>query len=156
MKIQDKETYDKLLFIFQGNQQAAQLMSMISFVVEIWDDLIDKDEPVNDWQINTAFRFCLIDIPGNPVYQSCPVELRALIMNGILGFHDANKLVKGNTDDQIRSYQIRLEINRIANYLAYKIGGEEWAIEVGADICRMYEEPVNEYLKEHDTKVEES
>lgn len=55
---------------FKGDKSAAVLVSSIIVLVNIWDDLIDKDHPVTNTEINAAFFCALSEIPQNPFFAS--------------------------------------------------------------------------------------
>jgi hypothetical protein len=51
---------------FGGNTDALNLFHHLVELIHIWDDLIDKDKPVSDEQINKAFLIALVYMPSNP------------------------------------------------------------------------------------------
>lgn len=146
---EQEELIKKLLKYLKGNTDAVRFCIDIAFIAHVWDDLIDKDNPRTDNDINNAFKAALIDIPSNPFYLANISDLRPLMYNAILQWQDANKLEKdGNHHDKHMAYMLRASIVQIFSYCAFLCGGSEWAEEVGPDIRRVYEEDLFEYLKE--------
>jgi len=140
----------KLMFFLKGNLDAVRLCLDLVFIAHLWDDLIDRDRERSKEDINTAFRIALCDIPGNPFFFDHIGEFKTLIMNVILQWQDANALeTKPESDHDLHmAYMLRAGLIQIISYCAYLIGGPEWIAQVGPDIRRLYEEPLNEYMKE--------
>jgi len=140
---------DKLMRFFKGNTDAVNLCVNLTFVCHLWDDLYDGDRQRTPQEISDAFRVALFDIPTNPFYIAYGLHLKPLILNAILCWQDANILeVSSNPHDQHLAYGLRAAFLQIFNYCAYLIGGSEWAREVGPDIRRIYEEPLQDFTQE--------
>ena len=126
-----------LLYAYKGNTDAIALVLMIAEISHIWDDLIDKDKLVCDAQINRAFAIALLELPRNPYYQSHHIELLPVMTTGVLNWLTANKYEK-NTDTEAHAlaHVMRYGIADIALFIAYLIGGQEWAEVVSPELRR--------------------
>lgn len=143
-----QEALNKISYFLQGNQAAIDYVLGLNYVVELWDDLVDRDKERSDDEINAAFRISLLDIPTNPFFCQHAGQLVPLQRHIYLAWHDSNVLAKGNEHDRHMAFMLKQELTRIVNYCAWIIGGDAWARMVGADISRMFEEPLDAYMKE--------
>ena len=140
---------EKLMFFLKENIAAVHFCINLTYIAHVWDDLYDQDKARTGKDISDAFRVALVDIALNPFYLEHLTDFRPLMMNAILQWQDANNLEKTGTDhDQHMAYMLRASFLQIFNYCAYLVGGPEWAAHVGPDMRRLYEEPLNEYMKE--------
>lgn len=145
---QQRQLAEKLNYFFKGELDAVRLCLDLLYVAHIWDDLIDKDRPRHDNEINTAFRIALFDIPSNQFYFQNQGALKTLILNGILQWQDSNILEKGSEHDQHLAWMLRDGFLDIFSYCAYLIGGPEWVAQIGPDLRRVNEETIESYIKE--------
>jgi hypothetical protein len=140
---------EKLMFFLKENIAAVHLCMNLTYIAHLWDDLYDNDRTRTGKEINDAFRIALVDIPLNPFYLEHLTDFRPLMMNAILQWQDANNLENpGSEHDKHMAYMLRASFLQIFNYCAYLVGGPDWAAQVGPDMRRLYEEPLNEYMKE--------
>lgn len=137
-----------LEYCLKGDIWAVKLCIDLFEIAQVWDDLIDRDNNVNDDKINEAFIKALVELPSNPFYYEHIVELKTLVMNVILQWLDANVLEKGSFRDKIMAYMLRAGIYQVFNYCAYLVGGIEWAKKIGPDMRRLYGETLKDFLKE--------
>lgn len=131
-------TVERLTVLFRGNSDAARLVTQLASICDVWDDLIDKDNPIQDADINRAFWISLVDLPANPAYQRFFHSIHPIIANGILNWYAANKFERGGTEQElIHAYVMRGAILDVALILAYLIGGAEWAEAVSPELKMM-------------------
>lgn len=138
-----------MLHAFKGNQAAVDYVLAISRVVDVWDNLIDKDVPVSDEQINSAFFALMVEIPSNEFFLACREKLLPLHVTGIANWLIANRMEKS---DEIRSLEIahviRYSIADVAVMAAVLCGGYQWAEEIGPELrMRSQRSDFNEYMK---------
>lgn len=105
---------NKLNDWFAGNQSALDLYERLVFIAHTWDDLIDRDKPVGNDAINELVCNLLLYLPGNTFYRQYEVELRALILVGIVGYLTANRIEQDLVNPD--GHQIEL-----AHYLRYAV-----------------------------------
>lgn len=71
---------------------AVWYLESIFSIMHTWDDLIDKDHPICDDNVNTAFTLALVGIASNPFYTRFAAELQPLLSVVILDWLAANEM----------------------------------------------------------------
>ena len=79
----DEDRIRRLQAILLGNRDAAVFVAMVFRVFHAWDDLIDKDVPITDAEINMAFYLAMVQIPRNPFFRANFAELSPIISQAI-------------------------------------------------------------------------
>jgi hypothetical protein len=77
--------------VFNGDQHAFSLAYSIILLTNIWDDLIDQDQPVTRTQINSAFYCALSEIPQNPFFARHRDYLQPLMDMMMVSYFCANE-----------------------------------------------------------------
>lgn len=132
----------------RGEPDAAAFLTGLHRIVDIWDDLIDKDKPVDDAAINAAFYAALVAIPRNPFYRAHFALLSPLIESAIIDWHTANALEKTGGDDLRTAHALRCAGYSVLIMCARIIGGVEWAEEVSLEL-RSGQSDWAEYAEKH-------
>jgi hypothetical protein len=117
----------------RGHKQAIAMVLMVHEIVELWDDLIDKDKEIEPADINRAFRTALIELPRNPFYQDNFAALNTLIESAIFDWHTANTFEAAKTNLET-AFGLRCTIQSVTVITARIIGGNEWAQTVSNEI----------------------
>lgn len=138
-----------MLYAFKGNQAAVAFVLMLVRVADVWDNLIDKDAPVSDKDINDAFCILALEMPKNAFYRDHVDELLPVLETGILNWMAANALERNC--DSGRSIEIahviRYGIADVALLVASICGGREWAEDVVPELrLRSQKSDLNEYI----------
>jgi len=108
-----------------GNQSALEMCRILNYICHLWDDLIDKDKPRTDKDINLAFRFMLFDLPVNQFYRDNQAILQPLLLSTIMQYQTANILErKQSFPCRIAAYSMRNEMLHIFGMCIYIIGGQ--------------------------------
>jgi len=76
---------------FGGNQDALNMFRLFVDLSHIWDDLVDKDNPVSDDRINHAFLCCLVYLQANPFYRSIQEQVLPMWISVVSAYDTANK-----------------------------------------------------------------
>lgn len=119
----------------RGDKDAIALVLAVHDVVEVWDDLIDKDVEVCPEMINAAFYAALVTIPRNRFYQAHFELLNPIIESAILDWHTANALEnRKNGDDLHTAYVLKCTGQSLTVLCARIIGGVSWARAVNLNI----------------------
>lgn len=140
---------DKLLEFVRGDREAFAFLMDVYDIVEIWDDLIDKDKPVDDVVLNATFYRALITLPRNPFYHKHFLDLNPVFEAAILDWYTANALEKtGVTEHLYTSYGLRRGVQMLAIMAARIIGGVEWANKVSFDMGSTGDQTWAEYASE--------
>lgn len=122
------------LHAYKGNEEAWRLTMALTYVVGLWDDLIDRDREISDDQAHRAMWAALVEIPGNVFYREYYAELGPLVRASIEAWKVSNAMQ--GTPGRPR------EIAHVARYMGAQIfvriaaicGGHEWAVSVGPEI----------------------
>jgi hypothetical protein len=130
----------------KGHREAVGMVLMIHDIVELWDDLIDRDKEPSPDDINRVFRAALIELPRNGFYQDNFAALNTLIESAIFDWHTANKFEKAGANLET-AFGLRCTIQSVTVISARIVGGEEWAQQVNNEI-RSLGETFSAYAKE--------
>lgn len=85
----------RLLEWMCGDYAAADYLVAMFHIGEVWDDLIDRDKPVTDSQINDAFVTAIFDLTGNPFFCRHAQFLRPVMLMGINAWLDSVEYERG-------------------------------------------------------------
>ncbi len=134
----------------RGDENAMQLCTMLWDISHVWDDLIDKDSPVSDEDINQAFIMAIIGLPRNEFYRQHLTELIPVIHTHIYEWLDSNAMEKADGPNEV-AYALRSNIGSIIITCARLVGGDDWARSISLDIRQeLYgNESYQQYLGEY-------
>ncbi|WP_203234813.1 hypothetical protein [Modicisalibacter coralii] len=133
----------------KGDRDAVEFIGIISDIAHVWDDLIDRDHPVDDETIDRVFSNMLIDLPRNAFYVKHFDRLHAILTTAIANWQAANKMEREG-DDYERSiaFILRSSYVDLVTQSAYLLGGAAWARQVAEEIRLMtHRETYGGYLE---------
>lgn len=135
-------------FIYKGNKDASELSFKILHMLHTWDDLIDKDKEVSDFDINKAFLTGVFELQRYPIWFSAGLDHH--LLNTYLRWRDATEMeTKDASDDDLnKCYMLRAGLYDIFVIIAFHMYGHEWASEIGPKVRRFYGEKLEEFKKE--------
>ena len=134
-----------LQYTLQGHEEAIKLINDLSTVSQLWDDLIDRDKPVSNNEINKAFILLLSDLPRNSFYAKYQLELLPLTEAAILDWLTANTF-EDDPEYHAAASVLRDNLALVIIGSAKIIGGMEWAEKVSVDIRRhIHDESLEDY-----------
>lgn len=104
-----------------GNAAALSYLSSIMACVELWDDLIDRDKPVSDSDINGLMVAMMVSLPSNEFFTLNKSYLLPLTVTCINAWMDSNELQKSD-DKRLRQSawwlkQMGVELYAAVSYL---------------------------------------
>ena len=110
---------------FCGNQEAINFINGLFYCVELWDDLIDKDEVIEDKRINECFEWLFINLPANNWFISNRTAYLPVMKMAINSFYDAN-VMKSSKQKHLRNlaFHIRNSSTEVIILTTFLIGGE--------------------------------
>lgn len=148
--MRDQQTIETLRKVFRGDDSAVEFALMLVAVGDVWDDLIDKDAPVDDEAINRTMLICLSGLPRNAFYRRHLDELLPVMETSIANWMASNDLVKSCEQKGLEvANVIRHDIANVFIHMARLIGGLAWAIQVAAEIRLLAQnDSLEEFLKE--------
>ena len=133
-----------------GNAEAVDFILRIHRIVELWDDLLDKDKPVSDAEINGAFISALVALPRNQFYMRNFAVLSPILESAIDSWHVSNALEKlGGKDPLTTAFILRCSFFALTIAAAKIIGGPKWAQTVGTEIYQAGDDNFDSYCAEH-------
>ena len=145
---------DFLEYVLRGDKHAISFCLDLFDVSQIWDDIIDDDNP--NLIVEDAYRSfwkALVDIPRNPFYQANFGELQPLIQAALSDWMDANELQRGSLNEKAAAFTLRDTLTRIVITCARIVGGYEWMRVVSLKVSKtLYDESFDLFLEELDGK----
>ena len=134
--------------VCRGNDEAASCVRALVAIAHTWDDLIDRDKPVSDELIHSAFQLALLHLPANPFYVRNSGALLRTLANSIINWRIATALEHGGQAADLEiAYILRSSYADVLTTAAMLIGGIEWAVEIGVEVRRFFHsETFNGYL----------
>lgn len=141
---------EHLLHAYKGDAAAVDLVLAIAEISHTWDDLIDRDKPVDDARINRAFTLALLELPRNPFYLQHRDELLPVMTTGALNYLTANEYEKqDDAEAHALAHVLRYGIADLVLFVAYLIGGQEWAQSVAPELRKLSQkDSLENYLSE--------
>lgn len=131
------------------DESAIAFIDCFYYIADVWDDLIDKDKPVSDQQINDAFWSALITLPRNPFYVKHFFELSPVMAVDIQNWFAANHLSTSKNQTLRRAGNVlRNRVFDLVLVCSRIIGGVAHAQEHGMVLAEFfYDEPLTEDLQ---------
>lgn len=133
---EDKQT-EIFLDYMMGDLEAVRFLNMCYFIAHTWDDLVDRDKPVDDDSINTAFWYALVGIPQNQFYH---INKDALVTQFNIFCNqwlDSNELSKLKGDPQVYAFVLKDTLMDLVSQCAYIKGGFEHMRNVSMEIRQL-------------------
>jgi hypothetical protein len=92
-----------------NDASALEFLRMLNDVVNVWDDVVDGDNPAHGpADVGRAFELLLVHIPRNAFYQRHRAELQPVIEVSISDWHAANHLQRtGDAEMVTRAHTLR-------------------------------------------------
>lgn len=130
------------------NRAAADLLCSLVDALHLWDDLIDRDKPVEDERINTVFTNMLVELPRNPFYQAHASNLAPVLIAAIQNWHVANAVERGQVEMPLEAaFVLRSSYVDLVTIVATICGGYEWGRQVAARVRALaHEEGFEKYV----------
>jgi hypothetical protein len=136
---------------FGGNQDALNFFRMLVDLAHTWDDLVDKDKPVDEHSINRAFLTALVYMQANPFYQRIQQQVLPMWITVVSAYETANYFERSKDP-------YGLEIAHVLRYAAGSIVAYAIHVCVGPERAKIYVpemwkavvvERFDDYRKEH-------
>lgn len=153
MKKPHEAEYEMISRVLMGNVDAIRMANELFWISQVWDDLVDKDTPVDAATINRMMWIALVDLPLNPFYQLNFCALHPIVRASIIDW-----LVATDIEDRISlnekpgvdpcvPFVLRDSVSAILCHMAYLIGGYDWMVQVSPEIrAWVHDENVTEYV----------
>ena len=136
---------------FGGNQDALNMFRMFVVLTHTWDDLVDKDKPLEEKDINNAFLIALVYLQANPFYKSIQEQIMPMWLTVVSAYETANHFEREKDPHGIEiAHSLRYALGHIVAYAVHVCIGPEKAKTVLPEIWKnVFFERFDEYRKEH-------
>jgi purine-cytosine permease-like protein len=136
---------------FGGDQHALNMFRAFVDLLHTWDDLVDKDKPISEIEINRAFLTALVYLPANPFYRSIQDAILPMWLVVVSSYETANRYEADKDPHGIEiSHGLRYAAGNIIAYAVHVCVGAEKAREVLPEVWKaIFHERFDEYRKEH-------
>ena len=122
---------------FGGNQDALNLYRMFRDLAHVWDDLVDKDNPVTEAEINNAFLICLVYMPANPFYQRIQAAVMPMWITVVSAYQAANSFERNKDEHGVEiAHTLRYAAGNIIAYAVHVCVGPEKAAEIMPEVWK--------------------
>jgi len=116
---------------FGGDPHGLAMYRLLVDLAHTWDDLVDKDKPVSESDINTAFLICLVHLPINPFYARIQHAVMPMWLTVVSAYEAANQFERDKDPHG-------LEIAHVLRYAAGQIIAYGMLVALGAEDARKY------------------
>lgn len=120
---------DQIRACMQGNESAVQLLTILREISHTWDDLIDRDKPIEPKTIHRAFWLALVGVETNHFYQQYKGALLPVMETGIFNYVASVELERTPGHARHLAHTARYAVGDVALMMARLIGGLDWAME---------------------------
>lgn len=125
----------KMMDWMAGNQDALETALWLSHISERWDDLIDRDKPMGDAEINDMMVAMLVRLQTNPFYLRYHAVISPITWVAVNAWMDANTLEKWEGDRwRQMSFFIRNYQYEVATVCAMCAGGWDHLRRISLDM----------------------
>lgn len=131
---------------FCGHQGAMNFAAQLWAAAQEWDDLQDEGQADH----NAVLNWLAFEELRDPFLAGASHFIRPQLLRMFLDWSVANELERDNPSERDcrRAYILRASLYGVYHSLAWLIGGESHARQIGPAIWRTYGEPWGEYLEE--------
>jgi hypothetical protein len=136
---------------FGGNEAALAMYAMFVTMTHTWDDLVDRDKPVTEIEINQAFLIALMYLPANPFYQRIQSAIMPMWLTVVSAYETANKFEREKDEHGLEiAHSLRYATGNIVAYAIHVCVGPEKAREYVPEMWKaVFYERFDDYRKEH-------
>jgi len=147
----DESIDEKRLSWFGGNTDALSICKMLITLTHTWDDIVDKDKPLTESDINEAFKIALVYLPANKLYQSIMPQMLPMWVQIISAYETANTYERNKDAHGIEiSHSLRYAAGHMLAYIVILCVGDDKAKDVLPEVWKeIYFERFEDYRKEH-------
>lgn len=136
---------------FGGNQDALNMCRLLITLGHTWDDIVDKDKPISEDDINNAFLIALVYLPANPFYQRIQAQVLPMWVTVVSAYQTANFFERTKDPHGIEiAHTLRYAVGHILAYAMHVCLGPEKAKEYLPEMWKAaVAERFDDYRKEH-------
>ena len=148
MPRQDEHAF--LCRVLPNHPAAVAFCETLFRISQTLDDLVDRDRPVSDEAVMSAFWQALIELPANPFYRQHELYLRPLMAGALQDWRDSVTLERsGDHHGRTLAFVLRDQLTSLVIQCAYLVAGEQWMNQVSVAIRQhFHEDGLDDYLTE--------
>jgi hypothetical protein len=138
--------------VLRGNSTAVEFCLLLGQITQVWDDLVDGDNPaLRKADIDAAFWNLFVALPRNEFYREHFDTLNPLLQAAIVDWWDANELQRDpSPQNKAVAYVLRDTLTTVVIHCARLVGGYDWMRQVSMDVRRfLYTEDLEHFIREH-------
>jgi hypothetical protein len=121
--------------IANGVPAAAELLDILFDILHAWDDLIDRDKPMTDADVNKMMFRALVLLPRNAFYRAHFDDLNPLVVAAIQNWMTATHFERyGSESDEVVAFVLRSSYVDIGTQVALITGGFEFAQAINVEM----------------------
>lgn len=136
---------DQMLRWFCGDEDAVEFGLRLWTAAQEWDDLHDEGQCANS---NALLSWLAFGKEATPFFMRHAHVLRPAMLTMYLQWRAANVLERGSRADVDKAFMLRAGIYTVFVTIAWLVGGDDWAAEIGPEIYRTYGETPDGLWKE--------
>lgn len=125
---------NRMLMQWIGDADAVRFLLDYFDACELFDDLIDKDKPIEDEHAVRVLFNLLTELPLNPFFDRFKENLIPMIVTGINAWLDANDLESGNDNQKAFAYVLRDIYCELIAFVIYLTRGRDYMREHSMEI----------------------
>lgn len=133
-----REERDRRLREWVGDEHAVDFLLAYGDACELFDDLIDRDKPVEDDHVVRVMFSLLTELPLNPFFDRYKLSLIPALVIGMNAWLDANRLESGDSNDQAFAYVLRDVYCEVVSLVVYLTRGRDYMREYSLEIRRFF------------------
>lgn len=147
-----REERNQLLYQWVQDENAVVWLLDYCQVCEVFDDLVDKDKPVEDRELTDILHTVFVRMPLNPFFERYKLQLCPVVAVGINSWLDANWLEKsGKHTDRVRAFTLRDRYMDVLTVILEITRGWEWLREHSLEIRAFFSH--SESFAEYDSAL---
>lgn len=140
---------DKKLAEWVGNPEALQFIVAFGDICELFDDIIDRDKPIEDDHAIRVLFIVLTELPLNRFFEQYKQNIIPIIITGINAWLDANQLEKGSKNDRVFAYVLRDWYVELLAFVIFVTRGRDFMRSVSMEVRQFFthHETLEQYLE---------
>lgn len=136
--------HDRHLRWFHGDEAACHFAEQLWTAMQEWDDVQDEGKVPE----SSLLSWLAFGKEFHPFFAAHAPVMRSALLQMYLQWRASNVLDRGDKSDVAKSYMLRAGYYSVLHVMAYLVGGDDWAAEVGPEIYRSYGETPGEIWRE--------
>jgi hypothetical protein len=121
-----------------GDADALAYLQELARALHLWDDLVDRDHPLDPRHLDATFTAMLVTLPLNPFVRAHAEQLMPVLLQAIINWKAATVMERAPRDatDLHGAFVIRSSYVDMVSAVAALKGGLEFAARIAMDVRR--------------------